>query len=183
MVQLLKKMRTVQHLDEPSNLQWTNQVLCFLDRIEQLQLPKKVGRPSRTWFTIEEELRAVLRPLAAIKKSRARITTLPGDALVLAALCRLLNCRINCDAIRTTLDAGSDHIQSQDRDTFRPVLQLTDQFPATSVHMLQQEVKLVHFLPPTLTTLAGYRGIVLCTPHLHSADASAGCRRGLAGTR
>ena len=169
-IELLKNIRTVQQFDDPSNLKWTSQLLDLLDRVEQLQLPKKVGRPARTSFTVEEELRAVLRPLAVIKKSRARITTLPGDVrehgLVLAALCRLLNCRFNWDAIRTALDAESDLIQSQDRDTFRLLLQLTDEFPAVDV--AQEGHHLLHFLPPTLTTLAGYRGILLYTPTLQS---------------
>ena len=72
----------VQQFDDPSNLEWTSQLLDLLDRVEQLQLPKKVGRPARTSFTIEEVLRVVLRPLSVIKKIRAQITTLSGGVRV-----------------------------------------------------------------------------------------------------
>ena len=136
---------------------------------------KKRGRPPRELedSEVDRELKKLMSIAFIIKDRRPRKDSYPGDGrqngLIQFALYRLLaadfdpNKLPDADApVEELMTAG---IKKRDSETYRELKRLIDEFP---VEQMQQEVRNYmsdpppeSFLPPTLHTLTGLRGLLL----------------------
>ena len=144
----------------------------------KLQIGMKIkakGRPTRELedSEVNRELKKLMSIALIIKNRRPRKDSYPGDGrkngLIQFALYRLLaggfdpNKLPDADApVEELMTAG---IKKRDSETYRELKRLIDEFP---VEQMQQEVRNYmsdpppeSFLPPTLHTLTGLRGLLL----------------------
>ena len=172
LLQLVQNSRdTVDDLEELSNK------ICEVQ--QRFTNCKRFGRPRKSKVAMEEELRYMMRPLTFINNKRTRQKSMPGDGrehcLILAALYRLLGCNFSSDLIpaqdrRQAEDLTRLGIESADHGAFTNLLDLIPAIPddGSDARWLPHsfEQRRIRFLPPTLATFTGTRGLLLYTPAL-----------------
>ena len=140
---------------------------------------KRYGRPRKSKLPMEEELRAMIRPLIFITNKRPRKNCFPGDArehgLVLGGLYRFLKCNFDSDLVpakdrRTPEVLLKIGFEKADHGTLTNLFDLIPLIPNEQQDLAYSsfsfEERKRRFLPPTLPTFAGTRGLLLYTPAL-----------------
>ena len=140
---------------------------------------KRHGRPRKAKLTMEDELRPMVRPLTFITNKRPRKNCFPGDGrehgLILTCLYRFLNCRFDSTLVPAMEERTEERllelgVEKADHGCFTNLLDLVEDLPPTQpnldIPLRSFEERKSKFLPPTLTTFAGTRGLLLYTPAL-----------------
>ena len=141
---------------------------------------RRHGRPRKSKLAMEDELRPMVRPLTFVNNKRPRKNCFPGDArehgLILACLYRFLDVRFDPSLIpveneRTSEKLSELGIEDADQGSLQNLCDLVRLMPnqdeSPSVHSSQSfGERKCKFMPPTLATFAGTRGLLLYTPAL-----------------